>query len=152
MFDVDPPEGYKVIENPPVDVGAILHIAPAENVTEILRAYAKKSDGEFPKRLDDWGDFAVKLTQGIDPNNKEEKTQMTAVMQRLGALSGGYLFSHKSGTDYQYIPGGKLGEKDRVVFWCRDDKSGEYTAVYGDLRVEKIDKEKLPSSENDSKK
>src|SRR5262249_35260950 len=50
----------------------------------------------------------------------------------------------KSGVDYAYYPGRKLGEKDRIVFWHKDKQSGEYTAVYGDLRAEKIDKDKLP--------
>ncbi len=39
--------------------------------------------------------------------------------------------------NYEYYPGGKLGEKDRIVFWYRDRKTGEYSAVFGDLRIEK---------------
>jgi hypothetical protein len=120
---------------------------PVENVVEILRAFAQKSGGEFPKRLDNWGEIVVKLSQGVDESNfnDEEVKKIMAIAQRLGVLSGGYLFSHKKGTDYDYLPGGKLGEKDRIVFWYRDDKTGEYTAVYGDLRSEKVEKEQLPA-------
>lgn len=55
-----------------------------------------------------------------------------------------YLEGHKQGTDYQYYPGVTLGEKDRIVFWSRSTKTGVYTALFGDLRIEQIDKEKLP--------
>ncbi len=61
-----------------------------------------------------------------------------------------YLTAHKEGTDYQYYPGISLGE-DRIVFWSRSTKTGEYTALYGDLRVEKIDKDQVPR-EKDSPK
>ncbi|HZZ27940.1 MAG TPA: hypothetical protein VFE46_08030 [Pirellulales bacterium] len=147
LFSVDVPAGFKTIELPQLD-NKVLHFTPAENVVEILRAYAQKSDSEFPNTLDDWGDFSKKLTQGVDPSKTDELKPVLEVMQRVGTLSGGYLFSHKKGTDYDYLPGGKLGEKDRIVFWYKDDKTGDYRAVYGDLRIEKINQQQLPPGLN----
>ncbi|HTQ40672.1 MAG TPA: hypothetical protein VMJ32_16740 [Pirellulales bacterium] len=145
LFSVDVPEGYKTVELPALDK-KILQITPTENIVEILRVYAEKSDGEFPKRLDNWGDFATKFTKGMDQEhpNADEMKKVMVFMQRVGVFAGSYLFSHKKGTDYDYLPGSKLGEQDRIVFWIRDDKNGDYKAVYGDLRIEKINKEQLP--------
>jgi outer membrane lipoprotein-sorting protein len=149
IFDTNPPEGYKVIEHMPVDVGPILKATPAENVVEILQAYAKISGGDFPKHIDDFGEVVIKISRGDDV---EARNQSQQVAGRIGALEGGYLFQHQSGVDYEYLPGGKLGEKDRIVFWYRDDKSGDYMAVYGDLRIEKVEKDQLPKKTNEGQK
>ena len=143
IFDTAPPDGYQVIEHTPADASSALKATPAENVAEILRAYAKQPGDDFPKHIDDWGEVAVKISQG---------DQSQQVAGQLGALSGGYLFQHQSGVDYEYLPGGKLGQKNRVVFWYRDRKTGEYSAVFGDLNIKKINKDQLPqATENPGK-
>jgi hypothetical protein len=88
------------------------------------------------------------------PNEK-----ITAENAALGLVQGGalphlriYLTAHKQGTDYEYYPGIKLGEKDRIVFWSRNIKNGDYMAIYGDLRVEKVEKNQLPQPSKDSQK
>jgi hypothetical protein len=146
IFETNPPEGYKVIEQSPVDVGSILKATPAENVVKILRAYAKQRGDYFPKHIDDWEEVTVKNSQG---GNSEAQKQSSQV---LGALSGGYLFQHEAGVDYEYLRSGKLGEKDRIVFWYHDDKSDDYIAVYGDLRIEKVAKGHLPVKTNEGQK
>lgn len=59
----------------------------------------------------------------------------TAIVSRL-----------KEGARWQYNPGVKLGEQDRMVFWYLDAKTNTYTAVYGDLRIEKVSKDQLQSA------
>lgn len=50
----------------------------------------------------------------------------------------------KVGERWQYYPGVKLGQKDRIVFWYLDAKASTYSAVWGDLRIEKVAKDQLP--------
>ena len=144
LFNTMPPEGYAVMKSPIV---IDLTAKSPNDLVLMLRVYAKKSGGPFPDRLLDLDDpIFKKLDTADDPN---EKT--TADNMEIGLIQGAaiphlrmYITSHQKGTDYQYYPGGKLGEKDRMVFWSKD-KNGEYTAVFGDLRVEKVAKDKLPS-------
>jgi hypothetical protein len=119
-----------------------------------LRLYASKSGGLFPERLIDADDpIFKKLNEMGDASEK-----ITAENAAIGLVQGGalpnlrtYLKSHKQGTDYEYYPGIKLGEKDRIVFWSHN-KTGEYTALYGDLRIETLDKDPLPKAANEGQK
>ena len=145
FFSLQPPEGNKVTKSPPIDLSA----TPAECLVQTLGVYAQESDGDFPQNLNEWEKIATIVGQSTATMNKQKGEQLRMGDARLGA----YIGLHKPGIDYEYYSGGKLGDKDRIVFWYKDDKTGEYTAVYGDLRVEKIDKEKLPPpQENDANK
>ncbi len=156
LFSIEPPEGYTVEQNSWVNN---LSKTPAQLVTSILRTYAENMDGQFPARLTDRGQsiFADLKKKGLLDSYEsaflhvpagqkkewdEQASKMSDLVLSVAQLS--FLLSGKRGVDYAYYPGGKLGEKDRIVFWYKDEKSGEYMAIYGDLRVEKIDKEKLP--------
>lgn len=155
LFSVEPPEGYTVEQNSWVND---LSKTPAQLVTSILRTYAESMDGQFPARLTDRGQsmFADLKKKGLLDSYESnfhvpvgQKTEWNEQAEKMGNLivsfcQLSFFLSGKRGVDYAYYPGGTLGEKDRIMFWYKDEKSGEYMAIYGDLRVEKIDKEKLP--------
>ncbi len=63
------------------------------------------------------------------------RPEMMKVMGAVGAMMGS-TFALQKGTDYDYTPGdAKLGDKDKIVFWCHGKEKGTYRAVYGDLSV-----------------
>jgi outer membrane lipoprotein-sorting protein len=146
LFSVAHPAGYLVLPSPiEIDMTA----KPTEYVVTILKYYSQYNDGKFPDKLDDdWDAIFKKLPpDGVKIENQQVKMS-DDVELRLARLSVtqlySYFYGHKSGIDYQYFPGGTLSQKDRIVFWCRDRKTGEYSAVFGDLRIAKINKDQLP--------
>jgi hypothetical protein len=152
LFSAEPPEGYKVVKSP---ISIDLTGKPANDLEPILRYYAKESGGQFPERLMDFNNPIMKKLN----TSGDSKEKATSESVELGLIQGGsvlrlrmYLESHKQGTDYQYYPGVSLGEKDRIVFWSRNTKTGVYTALFGDLRVEKVDKDKIPPPEKEAPK
>lgn len=154
LFSLEPPEGYKVIQNPWVyDFSK----TPAQLATSILRTYAENMDGQFPARLADEGEsiYADFKKKGVLDKKEWEMdgVKNSDLRGTIWQLNNFFLLVEPGSEheNYEYYPGGKLGEKDRIVFWYKDKESGEYTAVYGDLRAEKIDQEKLPPPLHDSK-
>ena len=116
LFSLEPPQGYQVRTqqisfSPNVDA----------NVVTVLKAYAAACDGQFPKSLSDPAIIA-KITQ-VDADGKPSADFMKAASS-VGALTG-LLFSYEKGKEYDYIPGPKLGEADKVVFWHHDKRSGK---------------------------
>lgn len=154
LFNVEAPAGYLVIPSPiEIDITA----KPTEFVVTMLKYYAQHTDGRFPDRLDeDWEPIFKKFAPDavkVENNQIKESDETEFRLVRLAVTQLlTYSYGHKSGRDYQYLPGGKLGEKDRIVFWYRDDKTGEYSAVYGDLRVEKVAQDQLPGMAHDGQK
>jgi outer membrane lipoprotein-sorting protein len=146
LFSVETPEGYTVMKSPMV---VDLTGGVTKDIVTLLGIYADQPGEKFPERLLNADDpIFKKLNTFGDPDEKATPENL-----KVGIAQGStipairmYLTSHTQGVDYEYIPGGKLGEKDRIVFWYRDDKTGEYSAVYGDLRIETIDKSQLPNS------
>ena len=154
LLSLEPPEGYTVIQNPWVyDFSK----TPAQLATSILRTYAENMDGQFPARLADEGEsiYADFKKKGL-MDKKEWEVNGVKKSELLGSIwqLNNFFLSFEPSTEhenYGYYPGGKLGEKDRIVLWYKDKKCGEYIAIYGDLRVEKIDKQKPPPPVQDSK-
>ncbi len=150
LFSVEVPKDYTVIKSPfEID----LSITPAQLVTTILRVYANLCEGQFPAKLNDMAQSidAELKKKGLKVGEEGESADVTRLRGWTIQLNT-LLMGMESGIDYQYYPGGKLGEKNQIVFWCKDKKSGEYTAVYGDLRVEKIGKDKLPPTPENAEK
>jgi hypothetical protein len=103
--------------------------------------------------LDDQGESIFKELKklGVKLNEEGEAPEMAQFRGWVAQLNT-LLIGSKRGQDYAYYPGAKLDEKDRIVFWYKNQKTGEYAAVYGDLRTEKVGKDQLSSPENTDKK
>ncbi len=138
LFSVRPPAGFAVSALAPADAKA----TPAHYVAEYLKIYAKYLDGQFPSRLQD----APKLLAEKFRSLQTDELPSADLMQLpfYTAATHAIMRKGRQGRDWQYFPGHKLGEKDQVVFWLRDRKNGEYAAVFGDLRIEKVGQDQLP--------
>ena len=157
LFSVDVPEGYAVSDL------ATKQLLPMDHMVAILRLYSQQTGGQFPPGIEDKGRA---IATGLKvPEAKDAWTvEQSELMEHIDGLQL-LLGNGKSGQEFQYYPNVKLGEKDRIVFWCTyraitgvfiplvpngdrtaPDKPApdEFVAVYGDLRVEKLTKDQLP--------
>jgi outer membrane lipoprotein-sorting protein len=139
MFALDPPAGYTVQRIK----GTAMFDAPETNVARVLRAYAEKKAGAFPKALD------LALANEFDaifPKDKN-KNMFQGDPEVLDlALSLGQALSYKptlKGCGYSG-EGVKLGNAGKIVFWYQPEGSDKYKALYGDLHVGDVEAGQLP--------
>ncbi|HEY4310868.1 MAG TPA: hypothetical protein VGN12_15565 [Pirellulales bacterium] len=163
LFRLDVPEGYEVatVES--------LHGTPPVRMIAILRAYAKATGGEFPQRFDDQGASVrskldlPKERSAMTLDQKELAAHLDSIVAQLAAVG--------AAERLQYYPGGKFGEKDRVICWCLDPAitgtfqplvpnpnasaapapqkdPPKYSVIYGDLHVDHVPKDQLPAVPN----
>ena len=133
MFGLTPPEGYTV-ETTAMEAPS--KIDPCEAAASLLRAYANRADGRFPKSLTDWGDLAIVMSK--DSKNGELGADAKQAMTNAGILSPS-LVADAKGKDYDYTPGDtRLGDAGKIVFWSRSKDGRTYRAVFGDLSVRNV--------------
>jgi outer membrane lipoprotein-sorting protein len=162
LFSVEVPAGYTVSDF------AKKYLLPMEHMVAILKLYSQRTGGQFPPGVEDNG-RAIATGFGVP----EAKDAWTAEQRELmDHIEGLQLFfkAEKPGQDFQYYPNVKLGDKDRIVFWCKSpavnavvislmpnvDRAApaspapakptpdKFVAVYGDLRIENLTKDQLP--------
>lgn len=128
LFSLDPPEGYTLKEQTLTlpKMGEL-----AADVADLLRAYSDANDGAFPAALTDWSAF-----NKSGKNDPQIAMKVGGVSGRLFGLPGGYGYRGKDV---------RRGERDKMVFWYKD-LAGKYRAVFGDLRVDEVAPDKLPST------
>jgi outer membrane lipoprotein-sorting protein len=143
LFSLEPPAGYRVQRSDLSKMLATAQNASGEDhVIAILRKYAEMSGGTFPEKIDDWSTFTKLI------GNKAEKAAQPTqadidLMGHIGALTPFLMTLPKDG--WAYLGDGvKIGDKDRIVFWYLDSKTGKYHAVYGDLSAKEITAADLP--------
>ncbi len=130
IFSLTPPKGYTV-ETATVEAPA--KVDPCEAVAGLLRVYAKRANGHFPKSLTDSADLVIVLTK--DSNNAELDPKERQAISDAGILTSS-LESHSKGKEYDYTPGdARLGDTAKIVFWTRGKDRQAYRAVFGDLSI-----------------
>jgi len=163
LFSLEVPPGYEVSQFESIPVGLL-----KDHMVAILRFYSQQTGGKFPTHVDDQG-RAIAEQLGLP----QERDAMTAEQKQLMVDVDGmalYLKAGQAGRHFEYYPGVKFGDKDRVVFWHveslfratftplipRPDAGPppkppeeKYLAIYGDLRVEELKKDQLPPPRSD---
>lgn len=136
LFRTEPPEGYTVQQTSALPIAA----SGEEAMIRLLRAYAQKTGGQFPKKLDDFDDYAKVLGEKQAKPFPAPKTfQLVQDMARLGV----FLFQLKN--EYGYNPEGvKLGDARKIVFWFKPAGAEKPRAVFGDLHVADVNPDQLP--------
>ena len=134
LFRLEAPEGYKLIKFEADD------LSPEEEVIRLLRAYAEKKGGQFPKRLDDF----KALGDAILADRKAGPVDDQAVMKF--AMSMGRVAAYTMSLDgFGYKGEGvKLGDGDKIVFWYKAKGADQYRVVYGDLKTGDVPADRLP--------
>ena len=136
LFSFEIPSGYEVTK---LDVS--LPMVPGEqNVLEVLRGFSTDTEGEFPKDIMDWNEFAPVTTKGfVDGKLSDEGTKLAG---HLGAIVP--FLSGMSRDDYCYLGEGKTTkDADVIIFWYKNPE-GKYRAIYGDLSIKEVSQESLP--------
>jgi outer membrane lipoprotein-sorting protein len=138
MFDTTIPAGYHVADVPDEVVKQIAGANGEQHVIAALRGFAERSNGRFPKRLDDWFAFAS-LVDGKDGGKPNQED--VAFMSHVGAIAS-WAFQLSA---YEYTGENvTLGEKDKLVFWYQDAKTKQHRAIYGDLTARDVTPDQLP--------
>ncbi|MBN1818450.1 MAG: zf-HC2 domain-containing protein [Sedimentisphaerales bacterium] len=150
LFAVTIPDGYEAFMETDMALGSL-----AENLAEGLKFFVKLSRGRYPKALgtmeisqelgaivESWKDDKSKI-----PDEEEtEKDAMSAVMKLTMSCTSLAMMSAE-GKDVAYY-GETVGpnDVDRILVRWKED-NGNYTVIYGDLRVEEVGPEKLAELE-----
>jgi outer membrane lipoprotein-sorting protein len=138
LFSLEPPEGYKLQKIEVKDA------KPEDDVAYLLRAYAKKYDGKFPRSLsmasEDWQTYLEQRWGDKKPQGLSDP-EFVQFLQRVTRVEVLQL----SKKDHGYKPDGvKLGDRDKIIFWYRPDRTDKYRAVYGDLHTADVKADQLP--------
>ena len=104
-------------------------------MVHLLRAYADKFDGKFPKDPSvagvDWQTY-IKQRWGDEKPKGLPEPKVMQFMRRLIRIE----MLLRRNKDHGYKADDvKLGDRDKIVFWYRPDKADKYRAVFGDLHV-----------------
>jgi hypothetical protein len=145
LFSLAPPEDYTVKENQ-FDVAA-----PAEtDLVQSLAFWADMSSRQFPSTLDALGDPETIKPMLIERFNGdgEPREEITQAMNQWNILLKGFQFAKEMETrgDFHYA-GDQVRYGDvnaPLCWWNKNDDSGKYRMIYGDLRIEDIAPENLP--------
>jgi outer membrane lipoprotein-sorting protein len=138
LFEIQPPAEYLLVN---LDLPMFHSAVGEEDIVAVLRWYAERSEGRFPKALGQWVDF---IKVGKQPGQKADQKELMGVMVRIGRATA-FLTSLGSG-NYGYNGGEvRLGEKEKMVFWYRVEESERWRGIFADLRVEEVGREQILS-------
>lgn len=133
LFSMQVPAGYELKEQKfeMPQLGAL-----EDEVAKLLKWYTEGSGGEFPPSLVDWAAFAkIKHSGKPDP---QAVARLGGIFAKLFAL----------GDNYGYLgKGAKVGDKEKIIFWCKVEGSDKYRAVFGDLHTGDVTKDQLPATQ-----
>ncbi len=141
LFRVAPPPGYTLrkVESNLLEMNEKTLLNPEKAAVALLRLFAEKNGGAFPKRLDDLTEFNGKEThkRGELPDAKTLQVvhALSRFMMATRTLKGG--FGYRS-------EGVKLGDADKILFWYRPEGTVNYRAIYGDLHASDVAEDRLP--------
>jgi len=143
LFRIEPPAGYALRkgESNMLEMDEKSFLNPEKAAVALLRIFAEKTGGTFPKRLDDLKEFdklfPPKPKVGTLPDAETMRLlfPMTRFLMATQPLKGN--FGYRS-------DGVKLGDADKILFWYRPEGAASYRVIYGDLHVADVTADRLP--------
>ena len=140
LFSLAVPAGYALQNgaSPMVDLSKVNQ--PSEiHAVNILRVYAARFDGKFPKQIDDPALIAT-LGMSYASDVEEYKKVLAELTPSIGAS-----WTFRTTLDkFGYSGAAKLGDADKIVFWYLPTGAKQFRVVYGDLRIGDVDADQLP--------
>jgi outer membrane lipoprotein-sorting protein len=146
IFRLEPPAGYAVQkgESDLLGMDDKAFMNPEKAAADLLRLFADKTRGTFPKRLDDieFKEFEEVFAMKKEPG-KLPGPETLRIIQAMGRF---WMATHalKDGFGYN-ADGVKLGDADKMIFWYRPEGAAQYRAVYGDLHAGDVTADKIPA-------
>ena len=145
LFSMEAPDGYVV-----QDAGGIDFSDSSESAfIETLRIWAEIiEDGHFPNsiNLEDIVKVGPKFDQGMKRAGLTEEQQAEVATQWGQGLV--FIRFFKGQGQWHYAGQGvKLGDGSTPIFWYQPQDSDTWRIIYGDLHVENMNEESLPSPE-----
>jgi outer membrane lipoprotein-sorting protein len=143
LFRMEPPPGYAINrgQSDLLGMDEKTFTDPEKATVALLRIFAAKSGGSFPKRLDDFSEFDAIFPKPKRPAKLPDAETMGAVQ----ALTRFLMATRPLKEGFGYKPDGvKLGDAGKILFWYRPEGSVNYRAIYGDLHAADVTPDKLP--------
>ncbi len=143
LFSLDLPAGY-ALRKEESNIFAMdekTFLDPEKAASDLLRLFAEKAGGAFPKRLDDADEYEKLLPKQAErsklPSGETLKVMhsYTRFVMAIRTLKAG--FGYRS-------DGVKLGDADKIVFWFRPEGAANFRAIFGDLHTGEVSEDKLP--------
>ncbi len=143
LFSLEPPQGYachRVDLNEPNDKD---DCSPEAAVAKLLRGFAEKSAGGFPKRLDHWAGY-----DKLNPKGTFKSPTDPALIRMVSTLVRVQMFmlEHKGAYGYKG-DGAKLGDSNKIIFWYQLKDKQTYRALFGNLHAADMTLDQLPAVE-----
>jgi outer membrane lipoprotein-sorting protein len=139
-FSLEAPEGYHLrqVQLPKISQDG------EKNLIEALRGFAERAQGRFPKRIDQWNEFAA-LAKGDPKNHGELDEATTQWMSYVGATTPFLASLPKE--EHAYLgSGARLNDKNKIIFWYQNPDTKTYRAIYADLTAKDADRATLPKA------
>ncbi|MHB0958166.1 MAG: hypothetical protein ACYC6N_04300 [Pirellulaceae bacterium] len=145
LFNLMPPEGFEVLEEPP------LPTVTEAQLIEWLDVTARFNDGMFVDTADGVDHEKHNAAAGKDKAARTDVEQ-TFLDLWLMHISNRHSYPIWDFADQYAVPGSfqylgkgvKLGSADRIVCWYKLKSTGTYRAVFGDLTVKDVTPKDLP--------
>ncbi len=144
LFSTIVPTGYVINEQsfPKVDLDQV-KLPPERHVVNILKFYASRFDGKFPKQYDDPG-LTVRIINSYSSDLEAGKQALAELVPSMGASWIFRVSLDKLG----YSNDAKLGDEDKIVFWYLPKDAKQYRVVFGDLRIGDVDADQIPPAKS----
>jgi len=112
-------------------------------VGKLLRDFAEKSAGAFPKRLDDWAGY-----DRLTPKGTYKSPTDAALIRKVWTTGRLQMFLLERKGDYGYKTDGvKLGDANKIIFWYKPKDKQTYRALFGDFHAADVTADQLPAVE-----
>ena len=121
---------------------------PKPRWRKLLRDFAEKSAGAFPKRLDDWSAY-----DRLTPKGTFKSPTDPALIRMVSIVVRVQMFLLERKGDYGYKADGvKLGDANKIIFWYKPKDKPTYRALFGDLHAADVTADQLPAVEKPQSK
>lgn len=145
LFSMIPPEDYDV-KKKTFDVSG----HGEDSLVYCLGFWAEMSEGTFPDVINDLGDpdkLKPMMIAKFDKDGDPEE-ELDAAMDEVHKILKGLYFAQEKKVEgtWDYIGQGvMLGQEDRIVCWWFDEEMECYRAILGDLSIQDITENQLPT-------
>lgn len=146
LFRIEAPAGYALTKSDSELLGMDekTFTNPEKAAVALLRIYAGKTGGTFPKDINDLSEF-----DRVFPKKKGERLPDAETLRAVQALTRFMLATRSLKEKLGYRSEGvTIRDANKILLWYRPAGATRYRAVYGDLHAADVDADQLPEKPN----